>query len=279
MKKGLFLSFLWAMFLPFSAYADLRMIVRESFWGGTRKDTSFVWQTVSLRQTSAKIIRNFSQYGGFIDTVELVPNYTDSVYYLMSYGRKSFSRSLAVDSSMRLSGSWVTKLTGGNLQAKFLTDKRKIAEALCEHRQWVWTGSALDSAGKPIGTAELEVDYWLPTKGFLGKEDIEFYNQFRQKKFGGSKALKELDANRICSVFGIRLVELEKKAAVSPIFPLEFKVTLRRKLGSKQKEYVYTRGVIELHAEKQNAVDFMVPAGYERIKLFEQGGKAQGKKR
>ncbi len=277
MKKGLL--FVWAVLLPTSVYADLRMVVRESFWGGTRKDTAVVWQTVVVRQTSAKIIRKFSQYGGFIDTVELVPNYTDSVFYYMSYGRKCFARSLPVDSSIPMPASWTMKLTAGTLQEKFLTDKRKIAEALCEHRQRVWSGSVLDSAGKPVGTSELEVDYWLPTEGFLGKEEIEFYNQFRQKKFGGSKTLKEFDANRISSVFGIRLVELEKKTVVSPIFPLEFKVTLRRKLGSKQREYFYTRSVIELHAEKQNAVDFMVPTGYQRIKLSEQSGRAKVKKR
>lgn len=268
MKKNLLV---WVLFLGAAPsvhlHADLRMVVRETFWGTARKDTALVWETVVIRQTSVKITRKYHLRIGFIDTVEVVPNYNDSVYYWSSFGQKYFVRSREKDSAFLSPASSAPALYAGVFQEKLPTDKRRIADTACEHRQWVWRGCSLDSAGQRLGLADLEMDFWLPVKGFLGKEEIEFYNQFRRKNFGGHKRLLGVNAARISSVFGIRLVELERKVKTSPIFPLELKITLRRKLGTGQREYVYTRDIVELHPDRQDVRDFMLPTGYERVKL------------
>jgi hypothetical protein len=60
-------------------------------------------------------------------------------------------------------------------------------------------------------------------------------------------------------------VEFEKKAASARVFPLEMKLTLKRKLAKGEKEYVYSRQTVQLAAEQRDASEFKVPSGYKRI--------------
>lgn len=265
MKRILMFALLTFFSLPACLWADARLVIHESTWGGRRRDTSVVWQTVLIRQTSAKITRNHSYAGGFNDTTELIPNYTDSVYFWISYGRKLFARAFAQDSAIRV-GRLPLTLVGGILQEKFLTNKRRIADTLCEHRLWVWENGTLDSAGKPVGRADLEVELWLPNKGFKGKPDVEFFNDFRKRKFRGQKTIEGVEATRVSAGFGIRLTELERKAKANWVFPLEMKITLKRRLPVGQVGYHYLRQVVESHITPLNASDFMLPKGYERPK-------------
>lgn len=255
------------MLLSFPAFlwADTRMVFREAVWGGARKDTQVVWQTNLFHLHSARITRNYARKEGtFADTSELVPNHTDSVYYLLSNFDIFFSRSLPADSAIRARRPTL-RLSGGSLQEKTLTDKRRIADTTCVHRQWVWQGSTLDSAGKPAGTADLELDFWLADKGFKGKVDIEFFDQFRTKNYRGHRTFEGIEAGRISNLLGIHLVEFEKKAASARIFPMEMKLTLKRKLAKGGKEYLYSRQTVQLSAEKREVQEFKVPGGYKRI--------------
>jgi hypothetical protein len=266
MMKRLACGFiLFSLCIPVFAWADTRMVFREAVWGGVRKDTLVVWQTNLFRLYSARITRNYaSKSGTFADTSELVPNYTDSVYYLLSNFDTYFARSLPADSVFRTRRPVLT-LSGGTLQEKTLTDKRRIADTTCVHRQWVWQGSTLDSAGKPAGTADLELDFWLAEKGFKGTEDIEFFNQFRTKNYRGHRTFEGIEAGRISNLLGVWLVEFEKKVASVRIFPLEMKLTLKRKSGKGEKEYIYYRQTVQLAAEKREVQEFKVPSGYKPI--------------
>jgi hypothetical protein len=266
MMKRLMCGFiLFSLGAPVFAWADTRMVFREAVWGGARKDTLVVWQTNLFRVHSARITRNYARKSGtFADTSELVPNYTDSVYYLLPNFDTYFARSLPADSVFRASRP-VLRFSGGTLQEKTLTDKRRIADTVCVHRQWVWQGAMLDSAGKPVGTADLELDFWLPEKGFKGKEDIEFFDQFRTRNYRGHRSFERIEAGRVSNLLGIWLVEFEKKAVSARIFPVEMKLTLKRKLAKGEKEYLYFRQTVQLAAEKREATEFMVPSGYKRI--------------
>ena len=89
-------------FFPVFLRADTRMVFREAVWGGERKDTLVVWQTSLFRLHSARITRNYARKSGtFADTSELVPNYTDSVYYLLGNFDTYFARALSADSAFR----------------------------------------------------------------------------------------------------------------------------------------------------------------------------------
>lgn len=252
---------LFSLGAPGFARADTRMVFREAVWGGVRKDTLVVWQTNLFSLHSTRITRNYTRKSGtFADTSELVPNYTDSVYYLLSNFDTYFARSLPADSAFRARRP-VLRLSGGILQVKSLTDKRRIADTICVHRQWVWQGCLLDSAG----TADLELDFWLAEKGFKGKEDIEFFDQFRAKNYGGRRTFEGIEAGRVSNLMGIWLVEFEKKAASARIFPMEMKLMLKRKAAEREREYVYFRQTIQLAAEQRAAAEFEVPSGYKRI--------------
>jgi hypothetical protein len=264
--------------LPAVLSADARLVIRDAAWGGKRKDTAVVWQTVLIRQTSAKITRAHSFAGGFSDTTELIPNYVDSVFYWMSYGRKYFARAFAGDSAV-WAGRLPLNLSGGVLQEKFLTDKRRLADTLCEHRLWIWENGKLDSAGKPVARADLEVELWLPHKGFKGKEDLEFFNGFRKKKFRGWKVIDGVEAARVSAAAGVRLLEFERKAQSNAIFPLEIKITLKRKLAAGQVEYHYLRQVLEIYTQASSAYDFMLPKGYERLKSSDLNQPARSRKK
>ncbi len=278
MKKITFLLLLLVFSPPAVLQADLRMVVRELAWGGKRKDTLTVWKTAMIRLNTARVRRGFSTAGGFKDTTEILPNYTDSVFYLMSSGRRFFCRSLAKDSAV-----WAERLpltlSGGVLHQKFLTDKRRVADTLCSHYQWVWEKCRLDSASRPVASADLEIDFWLPQKGFKGKEDLEFFNDFRRKKFGGRGVLEGIEAARISSALGIRLLEFERQAKAKNVFPLEMKVTLRRKLSAGQKEYFFQMQTMEFHIERMRAADFMVPTGYERLNPSDRKPPARTRKK
>ncbi|HXF49976.1 MAG TPA: hypothetical protein VNL73_11210 [Verrucomicrobiae bacterium] len=276
MMKRLFIA-LVLLVIPGCLWADSRMVFREAVWGGARKDTIVVWQTNLFRLNSARITRSYARKtGSFADTSELVPNYTDSVYYLMGNFETCFARSLAADSVFRARRG-VLRLAGGTLQEKKLTDKRRIADTACVHRQWVWEGCSLDSAGKTIGTVDLEFDFWLAEKGFNGKADVEFYDQFRMKNYRGLRIFEGIEAGRISNLLGIWLVEFEKKAAAEKIFPLEMKLTLKRKLPKGVKEYVYSRQAMQLSAEQRSISEFKIPNGYKRIAAPE--SRSAGKKR
>jgi hypothetical protein len=241
------------------------MVFRETVWGGVRKDTLVVWQTNLFRLNSARITRNYARKtGSFADTSELVPNFTDSVYYLVVNFETYFVRSLAADSAFRARRP-ILRLAGGILQEKTLTDRRRIADTLCVHRQWVWEGCLVDSAGRPAGTADLEFDFWLAKEGFTGKADVEFYDQFRSRNYRGHRRFEGIEAGRISNLFGIWLMEFEKKAAAADIFPLEMKLTVKRKSAGGNKEYVYSRQVVQLAAEQRNVSEFKVPNDYKRI--------------
>lgn len=278
MMKRLLLA-LALLITPGGLWADSRMVFREAVWGGARKDTILVWQTNLFRLNSARITRNYTRKtGGFADTTELVPNYTDSVYYLVGNFETCFARSLAADSAFRARRG-ALRLTGGTLQEKKLTDKRRLADTLCVHRQWVWEGCTLDSAGKTAGMADLEFDFWLAEKGFAGKADVEFYDQFRIKNYRGQRTFEGIEAGRISKLLGIWLVEFEKKAAAEKIFPLEMKLTLKRKQPKGVKEYVYSRQAMQLSAEQRSVSEFKVPNGYKRVAAPESrpGGKKRNK--
>jgi len=276
MMKRLFIA-LVLLVIPGCLWADSRMVFREAVWGGARKDTIVVWQTNLFRLNSARITRNYARKtGSFADTSELVPNYTDSVYYLVGNFETYFARSLAADSAFRARRG-ALRLVGGTLQEKKLTDKRRIADTACVHRQWVWEGCSLDSAGKTVGTADLEFDFWLAEKGFAGKADLEFYDQFRMKNYRGLRIFEGIEAGRISNLLGIWLVEFEKKAAAANIFSLEMKLTLKRKSAKGNKEYVYSRQVVQLAAEQRDVSEFKVPNGYKRIAAPE--SRSTGKKR
>ncbi|MCI0405888.1 MAG: hypothetical protein L0209_07425 [candidate division Zixibacteria bacterium] len=278
MVKRLFCA-LALFFIPGWLSADTRMVFREAVWGGARKDTLVVWQTNLFRLSSARITRNYARKSGtFADTSELIPNYTDSVYYLLGNFDTYFARSLTADSAFRAHRGALS-LSGGTLQEKKLTDKRRIADTTCVHRQWVWEGATLDSAGKAVGTADLELDYWLPERGFAGKADVEFFDQFRGKNFRAQRRFEGIEAGRISNLLGVWLVEFEKKAATSRIFPLEMKLTLKRKSAKNQKEYVYSRQTVQLAAEQRNASEFKVPSGYKRISAPEARPSAKKKKK
>ncbi len=266
-------------FIPGWLAADTRMVFREAVWGGARKDTLVVWQTNLFRLSSARITRNYTRKNGtFADTSELVSSYTDSVYYLLGNSDTYFARSLAADSAFRARRA-ALRLSGGTLQEKKLTDKRRIGDTVCVHRQWVWQGSLIDSAGRPAGTADLELDFWLPEQGFTGKADVEFFDQFRAKNYRGRHSFEGIEAGRISNLLGIWLVEFDKKAAASRIFPLEMKLTLKRKSTKTEKEYVYFRQTVQLTAEQRNATEFKVPGGYKRIPAPEARTPAKKRKK
>lgn len=246
-------------------WADTRLVFREASWGGKGKDTLVIWQTILLHLNSARINRSYARKpGGFADTTELVPDYTDSVYFLLPGPHGYFSRPLSTDSAFGALRPRLV-LSGGTLQEKTLTDKRRIGDTTCVHRQWVWQGGRIDSAGKAAGTADLEFDYWTADKGFKGSEDIGFYNRFRAKTFRGLRSVEGIEAGRISKLVGFWLAEFEKKAQTSRIFPLEMKLTLKRKLAKGQKEYGYLRQTMQISAEQRVARDFMVTKDYRRI--------------
>ncbi len=265
-------------FIPGLLSADTRMVFREAVWGGARKDTLVVWQTNLFRLHSARITRSYTRKGGtFADTSELLPNHTDSVYYLLGNFDTYFARSLPADSAFRTRRP-VLRLSGGTLQEKSLTDKRRIADTTCVHRQWVWQGCLLDSVGKPAGTADLELDFWVADKGFKGKEDIEFFDQFRNKNYRRQRTFEGIEAGRISNLLGVWLVEFEKKAASVRVFPMEMKLTLKRKLAKGEKEYLYSRQTVQLAAEQRDASEFKVPGEYKRISAPEARPPAKKRK-
>lgn len=275
MKRLFFVLTLFVV--PGGLWADTRMVFREAVWGGMRKDTLVVWQTNLFRLNSVRITRNYARKtGSFADTMELVPNYTDSVYYLVGNSETYFARSLAADSAFRARRG-ALRLIGGTLQEKKLTDKRRIADTVCVHQQWVWEGCSVDSAGRPAGTADLEFDFFLAEKGFAGKADVEFYDQFRAKNYHGQRTFEGIEAGRISNLLGIWLVEFEKKAAAEKIFPLEMKLTLKRKLPKGVKEYVYSRQAMQLSAEQRSVSEFKIPNGYKRVAAPE--SRPSGKKK
>lgn len=276
MMKRLLLA-LALLIAPGGLWADSRMVFREAVWGGARKDTAVVWQTNLFRLNSTRISRNYARKGStFADTTELVPNYTDSVYYLIGNFETYFARSLSADSAFRARRP-ALRLSGGTLQEKKLTDKKRIADTACVRRQWVWEGCLVDSAGKTAGMADLEFDFWLAEKGFAGKADVEFYDQFRIKNYRGQRTFEGIEAGRISKLLGIWLVEFEKKAAAANVFPLEMKLTLKRKSATGDKEYVYFRQVVQLAAEQRDVSEFKVPNAYKRIAAPE--SRSAGKKR
>ncbi|MGH8003279.1 MAG: hypothetical protein ACRECJ_00945 [Limisphaerales bacterium] len=274
-----FLCALALFFVPGWLSADTRMVFREAVWGGGRKDTLVVWQTNLYRLSSARITRSYSRKSGtFADTSELIPNYTDSVYYLLGNFDTYFARSLTADSAFRARRP-VLRLSGGTLQVKTLTDKRRIADTLCVHRQWVWQGCSLDSAGRPVGAADLELDFWLPERGFAGKADVEFFDQFRVKNYRGRRTFEGIEDGRISNLLGVWLGEFENKAASARVFPLEMKLTLKRKFTKGEKVYVYFRQTVQLTAEQRNAAEFKVPSGYKRIPAPELRSPAKKRKK
>lgn len=263
MLKGVF--FLAWLALPGRLWADSRMVLREAAWGGVRRDTLVVWQTTLIHLNTLRINRSYPRPGrSFADTVEFIPNYTDSVYYLLPNFDVYFSRSLSADSAFQARPLRLT-LSGGTLQLKTLTDKRRIGDTTCVHRQWVWTNCQLDSAGKTIGSADLELDYWAAERGFKGKADLDFFNQFRKKNFQGRRLFEGLEAERISNLLGIRLAEFEKQARATPIFPMEMALTLKRKLTKGTKNYMYSRQVVQLAEEQRDVSEFRVPAGYKPV--------------
>ena len=154
-----------------------------------------------------------------------------------------------------------------------------MSDTVCEHRQWVWEKGSLGSIGQPVGTADLEIGIRFPDKGFKGKVDIEYFNQYRRNNFGDHKILEGMEGAQISTAVGISLVDWEHRARASRIFPLELEVTVNRQLPAGQWKVHFRHQVLELHMDRQDIPNFLVPKGLEKLKPSQLPTSSKAKER